>query len=350
MPMPAPGRTWYLTLEYLFGVGSGDDSSGVGSNDQNPTIAATSANDVNSGKSNLKLDTSKTSAFYIAPKLIYTKQKAMYGPRQWELGPGELATFNGVPNQNQNGAYVAPADSGPLPPIPGGGMNDSYFGGGLALGVDLYKLFNIPLRVEIEASSHYDGYMEFNGLTPFLLDNVQFQDFVNAGHAGADGFIEVDSSTNELNYRSHLAFINIFFDFHNKTRFTPYVGGGMGLSFVQTRLHTNTTAYVLGSNQIAGGPLYIEKYDLRRDLNFAWNIGAGFSFKINDNVELDLSYRYVNTGFKENSDDNVTNNIYNYRRSTGNWNTFWSYTYSYKGVEIDLSEAHQVIFATRFSF
>lgn len=111
-------------------------------------------------------------------------------------------------------------------------------GGGLAVGYDFWEKLTIPFRFEAEYMVRSTPHMK--------ADSKSFRAFA-----------------------PQTAFANLYFDFHNETDFTPYVGGGVGAAFV--------------------GP----------ENNFAWNIGGGVSYDINENWKASLGYRFVSFGKME---------------------------------------------------
>ena len=113
-------------------------------------------------------------------------------------------------------------------------------GGGLAVGYDFWEKLTIPFRLEAEYMIRSTAHME----------------------AGSKSFRSKAPQT---------MFANLYFDFHNETDFTPYVGGGVGAAFV--------------------GP----------ENNFAWNIGGGVSYDISENWKASLGYRFVSFGKTENN-------------------------------------------------
>ena len=82
------------------------------------------------------------------------------------------------------------------------------------------------------------------------------------------------------------AMLNVYYDIDTGTKFTPYVGGGIGMAYLKnkTKVTGSTTAGALnlGSSE--------------SENNFAWNIGAGVSYALNDKVSIDAGYRYSDYG------------------------------------------------------
>jgi opacity protein-like surface antigen len=73
--------------------------------------------------------------------------------------------------------------------------------------------------------------------------------------------------------------VNLFFDFHNRTRCTPYVGagiGGMALDVEDLRINGKSI-------------------DDAKDGVFAYQAMAGFSIEVIPRFQIDVSYRYFAT-------------------------------------------------------
>ncbi len=83
---------------------------------------------------------------------------------------------------------------------------------------------------------------------------------------------------------SQTLFANVFYDFHNATMFTPFLGGGIGVA-----INKSTTTL----NRI-GSPVF-DTFETT-DTKFAWNIGAGVALPITEILLLELSYRYTDLG------------------------------------------------------
>jgi opacity protein-like surface antigen len=79
--------------------------------------------------------------------------------------------------------------------------------------------------------------------------------------------------------RIQTLFANVFYDFHNATLFTPFVGGGIGVAI-------NKSTTTLNS---------VDTFETL-DTRFAWNIGAGVAVPITEILFLELSYRYTDLG------------------------------------------------------
>lgn len=118
-----------------------------------------------------------------------------------------------------------------------------------------------------------------------------------------------------MSVRNQNVMLNAYYDFNTGTKFTPYVGGGIGL------------AHLKASSKFAGtdGADYAAGKIKESSNNFAWNLAAGVGYEVNSNITVDLGYRYVDNG-------DLTKTMY-----TGD---------RFK-VE---SEAHEILLGARFSF
>ena len=132
-------------------------------------------------------------------------------------------------------------------------------GGALALGYDFWPQQMLPLRAEIEFAMRGNSEKTWSG------------------NWGGDVKGTWNNST---------LFANLFWDFHNDSAFTPYIGAGLGLAF-------NYTGFDI--HDCYGNKLSMDD----RFTNFAWNVGAGASYSFNENFAIDASYRFVGLGYNE---------------------------------------------------
>ena len=122
---------------------------------------------------------------------------------------------------------------------------------GLAAGYDFKSAFDVPLRAELE--------------------------YVWRGKKEVASFVE-DNDV-KLKVGAQTFFVNAFFDIHNSSPVTPYIGGGLGLAILSAEVSIDE-----------------EGSFSKNKTNFAWNIGAGAAWKVADNVALDFGYRYADFG------------------------------------------------------
>lgn len=89
------------------------------------------------------------------------------------------------------------------------------------------------------------------------------------------------------------ALANVYYDFNTGTRVTPYIGAGFGYARVTSQINTN--------GSMGGGKPYDFDSEYVKD-NFAWQLGVGVAYNINENWTIDLGYRYADYGRIKQSD------------------------------------------------
>ncbi len=131
------------------------------------------------------------------------------------------------------------------------------------------------------------------------------------------------SITNSIDRTTPMA--NVYLDLGNYGGFTPYVGAGIGMSYLQTsstvsyiqnwngqtwapNLGQNgvplgwiTTSNVLVVNPRAPYPLAWQQLTpseslTKRSWKFSWNLMAGVSYDVSQNLKIDAGYRFLNAG------------------------------------------------------
>ncbi|MHA3052375.1 outer membrane protein [Acinetobacter sp. ANC 4640] len=138
--------------------------------------------------------------------------------------------------------------------------SESVFTGSLAYGFNLAPVYNIPVRAELEYAYH---------------DTADFS------------FSEVCTSC-QLSTKVQTVMLNGYYDFKNKSAFTPYVSLGLGNSSIKTTAHNDNFSKAKTTN------------------DFAWSVGLGVAYTINPNFSADLGYRYLDAG-KASVNNSVTN-------------------------------------------
>lgn len=135
-------------------------------------------------------------------------------------------------------------------------------GGGVFVGYDFYPMHQVPVRAEIEYAIRTNSETEW--------------DFKPAAN--------VASIKGQWNLQT--LFLNAYWDFHNDTSFTPYIGAGVGMGFIQSKYEMEA-------------PGFFSDSCTETNTVFAWNAGAGVAYAITDNLSADLAYRFVGLGYTE---------------------------------------------------
>ena len=131
--------------------------------------------------------------------------------------------------------------------------DDNVFGGSVAAGI-LIPVANSAFRTEIEYSKNSDAEKTHH-------------------YYGESYKAKVES-------QSLLA--NVYYDFNTGTKFTPYIGAGIGGTKLKASLDGDSVD----------------------DKTFTWQIGAGTAYALTENLSLDIGYRFINYGdFSETETD-----------------------------------------------
>jgi len=152
---------------------------------------------------------------------------------------------------------------------------------GLAGGYDFNRKFSLPVRVELEYA--------------YLGDSSKTHQFIDRY-----GPYTVSSDNFKITLGGSTLFANGYFDFHNSSAFTPYVGMGLGASFMSVKAKGTVIITGPGMSATYSGS------DKVTSNNFAWNLGVGVAWKATDRIAVDLGYRYANLGkVKDAGTDNI---------------------------------------------
>ena len=169
-------------------------------------------------------------------------------------------------------------------------------------------------------------------------DQVSFDPSVYLGGTGGYDFgflrlegelsyrhANMDSITDSTGYRfrnvdgnvgAFSTMFNVFFDIHNRSIVTPYLGGGIGFT---TLFMSDTTAY--DTRDLSNVVLY----DEGDDTVFAAQAGAGIDIALSRFNSLDVGYRYFRTG-------------------KANFDTYYDYTSSMR------LESHNIMVGFKFKY
>lgn len=138
-------------------------------------------------------------------------------------------------------------------------VDDKVIGGSLALGLSS-KVTGGAIRAELEYNKNADAEKSHH------MYNI---DYDSGLYVEDDGVLKVKTQS---------LFLNGYFDIDTNTKFTPYVGVGIGY----TRMK--------GEFKFLG-----EKADAHDD-TFSWQMGFGCGYALNENVTAEIGYRYVDYG------------------------------------------------------
>lgn len=145
------------------------------------------------------------------------------------------------------------------------------------------------------------------------------------------------------------AFLNVFADWHNDTKFTPYVGGGIGLAFVDSRVDLKfgsqiSTEDINGNQFGGGGNSGTYEFNEKKKI-LAWHLDAGIAYELTENFSVDLSYRYQDYGKSVKLSDKTVLSIGGFDPDDA------PVLYYVNGPkELKFDPVHQVVFGFRYTF
>lgn len=130
-------------------------------------------------------------------------------------------------------------------------LSDKVFGFSPAVGVSM-PMIGGAVRAELEYNINEDA-----------------KESMKVGKSGPIG---------EMKLETQSIMVNAYYDINTNTAFTPYVGAGLGYAKVKASLSSSVMSMDTD------------------DTNFAWQVGAGVAYALNDNISFDLGYRYTDMG------------------------------------------------------
>jgi len=123
------------------------------------------------------------------------------------------------------------------------------------------------------------GFLRLEGEFGFLSSNVSSINAAPGVHFDSI-YGPVTTINPDVNVSVFTGMMNAWFDFKNKSRVTPYIGGGIGFAYV----------YV---GDTWGNDHYYDYNYYNDDTVFAWQVGGGVAIRLIPNLDLDLGYRYL---------------------------------------------------------
>ena len=170
-------------------------------------------------------------------------------------------------------------------PNAGGNMDfDMAFAGEITAGVKIDN-FRAELEVAIRSASE-DDYDIYN-------------DTLNIPMPGIGPLAVPTEIENSISVRHNSYLANFFYDFDFGTKWTPYVGAGVGFGVYRQKatveIDINEDLLMAGLGQIPPALLEFEReIEVANDTlyRFEWQVSAGVAYNFNENWALDLGYRF----------------------------------------------------------
>lgn len=168
------------------------------------------------------------------------------------------------------------------------------FTGGMTYGLGVGYQFNNWFRMDV--TGEYRSRTQFSGT-----------DYANINFGGGLGVLPI-GDTYRGGYSSWVGMINAYADLGTWWCITPFVGVGVGGAYNTFSGFSDMTTVNLGGGTTSG--LYQAQSASKLDL--AWALHAGLAYRVNQNMTVELAYRYLNlgtgvTGSGSSFDGSVTN-------------------------------------------
>jgi outer membrane autotransporter protein len=164
-----------------------------------------------------------------------------------------------------------------------GDFSHSSFVGGLAAGYDFFPRKGWPLRAEIEflARSYKDVTKTHSSSLNATIGGNALNTLIRVNERSKIGI--------------HTALLNVYYDFHNDSQFTPFLGAGAGIAVLHGKLK-NAVIAAPDMNPPVEFDAGIDDDAHYGDAQFAWGLNAGVNYALNADWSLDLGYKYTNAG------------------------------------------------------
>ena len=212
--------------------------------------------------------------------------------------------FGDAPNGSEQGyVYGEDGDNGPY------GVQSSWinsdFDTFVTFGVGAGVYVGSGFRLDMTAETRSEGKVKIKG-------DYQYRVTENAtNYERVTGRVR-----DETTLRGGIFLFNGYYDFDRgpASRFTPYIGAGVGFAWNELKRNHNTAEYsqscdvVNGCSGNASRRDFDSVQDKTHDITFAASAMAGLTYRISDYALLDMNYRYLFTGssdqgFKINGDN-----------------------------------------------
>jgi opacity protein-like surface antigen len=174
-------------------------------------------------------------------------------------------------------------------------------------GLNFGRYITPSLRAEIAVDYSPDAQISKDGRQVYPVSNSA-QNFV-VGVGGIDTDNYTVSRTDTVKLSRTTALVNLIYDIHTGTRFTPYIGGGVGFTWRKLRRSYSEDAScacatnsndpgLYGANVCSGNPALpgagsVSGSDTKEQLDFAAAVQAGISYNITDSIIWDNGWQML---------------------------------------------------------
>ena len=154
-----------------------------------------------------------------------------------------------------------------------GSFNKGKIAGALNIGYNFKYDFDLPLRAELSYTMRGNSNKKYS-------------------HGYSDVVVPDDylKTSDRHKVRMHTLMVNAYYDIETNRSITPFVGAGLGVAFTKLA-QTYSAQYEIFNYDISGS---VGMSDTKT--KFAWNVAAGVTYNIDENLDMDFTARYVNAG------------------------------------------------------
>lgn len=145
--------------------------------------------------------------------------------------------------------------------------NKTVFNLGLNVGYDFNAQYAVSVRAELDYTYRSSAKISSSS---YFFSSI-------GGTSGGDTYEE------RFKIKQSTLMLNGYYDFHNSSDFTPYLGLGVGMGFVKYKGEENDSSTISKTK-------------------FTWSAMAGVSYQLSKNLSANVEYRYLNSGKIEDTD------------------------------------------------
>ena len=154
-----------------------------------------------------------------------------------------------------------------------GSFKNGKIAGALNIGYNFKYDYDLPLRAELSYTMRGNSDKKYSySESDLLWDGDHFK------------------SSDSHKVRMHTLMVNAYYDIETNSSITPFVGAGLGVAFTKLA-QTYSAQYEIFNYDISGS---VGMSDTKT--KFAWNVAAGVTYNIDENLDMDFTARYVNAG------------------------------------------------------
>ena len=154
-----------------------------------------------------------------------------------------------------------------------GSFKNGKIAGALNIGYNFKYDYDLPLRAELSYTMRGNSDKKYSySESDVLVDGDHF------------------NSSDSHKVRMHTLMVNAYYDIETNRSITPFVGAGLGVAFTKLA-QTYSAQYEYGYYDVSGS---VGMSDTKT--KFAWNVAAGVTYNIDENLDMDFTARYVNAG------------------------------------------------------